>query len=101
MNSTKLLPMGTVVYLNGGKLEIMIVSRQPILNVDGNEIYFDYAGVSHTLGLNPDQIIYFNQENISELIFKGYAGENESRIQEVMREWVRNNPEIPKGVVSK
>lgn len=53
MNSNKLLPMGTVVYLNGGKLELMIVSRQPILNMDGTEVYFDYAGISHILGLDP------------------------------------------------
>ena len=101
MNSNKLLTMGTVVYLNGGKLEIMIVSRQPILNMDGTEVYFDYAGISHILGLDPKQIVYFNRENISEIVFTGYESENEDRLQDAFEEWRDNNPEIPKGKVEK
>ncbi|HEM2824863.1 DUF4176 domain-containing protein [Streptococcus suis] len=99
MELTKLLPMGTVVYLNGGKLEVMIVSRQPILKLDGHEVYFDYAGISQILGLDPEQIVYFNQENIKKVIFKGYESDNEERLQEAFVEWRENHPEIPKGKV--
>ncbi|HEM6183770.1 TPA: DUF4176 domain-containing protein [Streptococcus suis] len=99
MELTKLLPMGTVVYLNGGKLEVMIVSRQPILKLDGHEVYFDYAGISQILGLDPEQIVYFNQENIKKVIFKGYESDNEERLQEAFAEWRENHPEIPKGKV--
>ncbi|MGV3029846.1 DUF4176 domain-containing protein [Streptococcus suis] len=100
MELTKLLPMGTVVYLNGGKLEVMIVSRQPILNLDGNDVYFDYAGISQILGLDPEQIVYFNQENIKKVIFEGYESDNEERLQEAFAEWRDNHPEIPKGKVA-
>lgn len=98
--SKRLLTLGSVVFLEEGKLPVMIVTRQPILNLETGMCYFDYGGVNQLTGLSTDQAVYFNHDDISEILFEGYIGANEERIQTAMREWVLKNPTIPKGNVN-
>lgn len=99
MNDDKLLSLGSIVYLKRGKIALMIVSRQPVVDLGSERVYFDYAGVSQILGLETDKVVYFNKENISQVIFEGYVSEEEPRIQEALREWRESNNQISKGKV--
>lgn len=99
MSTQELLPLGSVVYLEEGKLALMIVSRQPLVDLGKGQIYFDYAAVSQILGLEPENIVYFNHENISKVVFTGYISDEEPRIQEAIAEWRDKHPDIPKGNV--
>lgn len=101
MSSYKLLPLGSVVYLEEGTIPVMIVLRQPVLNIRDEFYYLDYAGINQIVGLEPEKITYFNHEDISNVIFEGYVGEQEERIQQALAEWVLRHPKIPKGKVGK
>ena len=101
MSNNNLLPLGTVVYLNEGTVPLMIVLRRPVLNIDDKSIYFDYAAINQIIGLEPDKISYFNHENIDKIIFEGYAGKYEERLQEGYINWLEEHPEVEKGDVDK
>lgn len=100
MNQENLLPLGSVVYLKEGIVPLLIVARQPLLEL-GEEIYYvDYAGVNQLTGLsNIEEIAYFNQEDIREVLHEGYVSENEKTVLKALREWRENNLEVPKGAI--
>ena len=95
----KLLPLGSVVLLEGGNIPGLSISRQPILNLKSGVCYFDYGAVNQLTGLANDQAIYFNHEDIRQIMFEGYVGSNEESIQKSMLEWLADNPHISKGSV--
>lgn len=96
-----LLPLGSIVYLQEGVIPLMIITRQPLLEIEGETYYFDYAGVNQLSGLsNLDEIAYFNQENINEVQFRGYVGNSEDKVLRALSEWKRHN-NIQKGNVMK
>lgn len=99
MKIDRLLPLGSVVYLSEGIIPIMIGIRQPIIQLDSDQCYFDYAGFSQVTGINANEIAYFNNEDIRELVAEGYIGEEEKRIQMALSEWRDKNTVIPKGRV--
>lgn len=41
----ELLPLGSVVYLEGATSKLMIVGRGPIFESNGQNVYSDYVGV--------------------------------------------------------
>lgn len=92
------LPIGSVVRLNEGKIDLIIVSRQPVTVINGNKCFFDYAAVSQITGLTDDKIVFFNNENIEKVIFEGYYGSNEEKVIKAMENW-RLNTEIIKGEI--
>lgn len=93
--------IGTVVYLNEGNKKVMILNRGPIMEKNGKQYLFDYSGCVYPIGLVPEQILYFNEENIDKVVFEGYSDEEETRFQELYNNWIAGNSEkICKGNVS-
>ncbi|SFC10880.1 DUF4176 domain-containing protein [Streptococcus equinus] len=75
-----LLPIGSVVQLENGKVKLMIISRFPLYNNDGEIGYFDYSACLYPNGNVDNQAYFFNQENIEKVWFKGYIDENEEKL---------------------
>ncbi|MBC1936477.1 DUF4176 domain-containing protein [Listeria grandensis] len=94
-----LLSVGSVVYLNEGRVKIVIMTRYPLVEAENKKMYFDYMGSKFPEGLDPKQTIYFNEENIDSVVFEGYQDEEEKRYQVVLQELVKNS-EYEKGAVS-
>lgn len=61
-----ILPIGTIVYLSGGNQKVMILNRGAIIEQEGQDVLFDYTGALFPDGLNPEQVYYFNHEDIDE-----------------------------------
>ncbi len=40
---------------------------------------FDYTGALYPQGLDPEQVYYFNDEDIDEVVFEGFKDEDEER----------------------
>lgn len=100
MKTTNMLPLGSVVYLQEGVIPLMIVSRQPLLNLNNEVYYLDYAAVNQITGLtNTEEIAYFNHEDISSVLSEGFVGDNEERVLFALQEWREKNKDIPKGKV--
>ena len=76
----KILPLGSVVCLkNGDGTQLLIIARGSIVKQGWRkEVYFDYGAVLIPQGMsNPENVYFFNHENIKEIIFKGFVNEDE------------------------
>lgn len=83
----ELLPLGSIIYLEEATTKLMIVGRGPIFESDGENVYSDYVGIIYPEGINPDDAIFFNHENIEKVVFEGYKDEEEERFMEVYKSW--------------
>lgn len=83
------LPLGTLVYLENGTKKVMIVGRGAVMEDQdtGEDVYFDYMGTPYPEGIDPENAIFFNNENIDEVIFKGYEDNEEERFKKLYKEW--------------
>lgn len=100
MKQTNLLPLGSVVYMKEGIMPLLIVARQPILKMQEEIYYLDYAAVNQLTGLNNiEEIAYFNNEDIREILYQEYISKNEKTVLTALEEWKQNNLDIPKGKV--
>lgn len=97
-----MLPIGSIVYLKEGSQKIMILNRGPVVNEKDKNILYDYSGCKYPNGLNPNEVLYFNQENIDTILFNGYSDEDETRFEQLYGEWLNGEGKlIEKGMVSK
>jgi hypothetical protein len=94
-----MLPIGSIVYLNEGTSKLMILNRGPIIELDGEQKMFDYSACVYPQGLVVDSVLYFNEENIDEVIFEGFKDSDEDRFHSLYKQWLEEN-DINKGVVS-
>ncbi|KRN27863.1 DUF4176 domain-containing protein [Liquorilactobacillus mali] len=83
----ELLPLGSVVYLEEGTAKLMVVGRGAVFESDGETVYTDYVGVGYPKGINPKDTIYFNHENIDQVVFKGFVDEKEEHYMKVYKKW--------------
>ena len=72
MSERTALPIGSVVRVREGLEPVMIVNHCPVTEKDGKQGYFDFGAVSLPLGLINQNIIFFNKEDIDEVLFFGY-----------------------------
>ena len=86
-----LLPLGSIVYLADGNQKLVIIGRGMIIEQDGADVVFDYTGSVFPDGLNPEEIYYFNQEDIDEVIFEGYRNDEEERYVKLYADWREKN----------
>ncbi len=105
MNSYKerkfiMLPIGSIVYLKEGSRKVMILNRGALLETAGKQVIFDYSGCIYPVGLDAEQIFYFNEDNIDQVVFEGFKDEEENRYQELYQKWLeKEGASIPKGKV--
>jgi len=73
----QMLPIGSVVRLNGGEKDIMIIGFfQQKANYP--EVKYDYIAVGYPEGYLDMKLMFgFNHEDIEEVIFRGYEDEND------------------------
>ncbi|WP_077596324.1 DUF4176 domain-containing protein [Oceanobacillus kimchii] len=99
-----MLPIGSIVYLKEGTSKLMILNRAPILpteNEEQKDVMYDYSGCIYPQGLDPNNVLYFNEENIDKVVSEGYKDEEEERFQEIYDSWMKENGNtFEKGTVS-
>lgn len=96
-----MLPIGSIVYLKEGTSKIMILNRGPIIEQEEEHTMFDYAGCFYPQGLAPDNVFYFNDENVDEIVFEGYKDNEEDRFQKLLSDWKEENKDrFKKGEVA-
>ena len=47
-------------------------------------------GCLYPSGINPNNTIFFNQENIDRVVFKGFVDEEEERFIEIYQNWEKS-----------
>lgn len=83
----ELLPIGSVVLLEEGKKNLMIIGLLQ-RDEEGNE--YDYVGLMHPEGyINHESFFLFNQEDINRIIFIGCINADTqvyfSELKEIMK----------------
>ncbi len=75
----EILPLGSIVKLkNGDGTELLIVARASVVQEAFSEVYYDYGAVVIPQGLtSPEEVFFFNRENIDEVVFIGYCNASE------------------------
>ncbi|WP_269409908.1 DUF4176 domain-containing protein [Lentibacillus daqui] len=99
-----MLPIGSIVYLKEGTSKLMILNRGPILPSGETEegIWYDYSGCFYPQGLVSNNVFYFNEENIDEIVFEGFKDDEEERFQKIFHDRLKGNKaNIKKGSVTR
>lgn len=76
-NIDRLLPLGSVVIIEGGYRKYLIMSRALQVNVNGENHFFDYGACFYPEGLIGDKVMYFQNKDISKVVFEGYSDEDD------------------------
>lgn len=97
-----MLSIGSVVYLKEGSKKIMVLNRGPLVLVDEKTKMFDYSGCIYPVGLVPDEILYFNEDNVDKILFEGFVDEDEERFLEIYENWKNDNASnVERGSIDK
>ena len=76
-----MLPIGSVVRLEGGERYLMIYGR--IVCAEGSDKIYDYVSCPYPEGIaKDDDTIFFNREAIEQVLFIGFQDEQELRFRE-------------------
>ncbi|AXJ12903.1 DUF4176 domain-containing protein [Streptococcus pluranimalium] len=73
MTERRHLPIGTVVRVKDVDVNLMINSLFPIVNKSDKQGYFDFGAVTLPLGAVSEESIFFNKDDIDEIIYLGYV----------------------------
>ncbi len=92
-----MLPIGSIVYLSEGNQKMMVLNRGAIVEQNGEKVIFDYTGALYPNGLNPEQVYYFNDEDVDEVVFEGFKDEEEERFQALYKKWESKHSNLKKG----
>lgn len=93
----ELLPIGSVVMLEGGTQEMMIISRGLFMNHNGKNYYFDYGGVMYPEGLVDNQMGYFQHEDITQVLHEGYNNPANINLEMTITKFTQDHPELERG----
>lgn len=72
----------------------MVLNRGPVVKENGEDILYDYSGCIYPNGLNPEEVFYFNQDNIDTVLFEGY--DDEQRFVGLYEEWLETKGKLIK-----
>ncbi len=90
MDISKLLPIGSIVTLEGGDKKAMIFGVKQI--ADNEDAEYDYVGVLYPEGfLGGKYQFLFNHEDIKTIVFKGYEDEERKKFINGLSEYYSNN----------
>ena len=85
-NKQELLALGSIVVLKGVYKKLMIVGRMQLQGEE--EKLWDYLGVLYPEGyLGNDYTFLFNNEDIDEVIFKGYSDLEDEALKLAIRKY--------------
>ncbi len=82
-------PLGTIVKVAGNDKRFMITGRavSVVLKKGDKPKMFDYAAVLYPEGIG-NRHLYFQDSDISEVVFRGFADEEEERIMERLKDYL-------------
>lgn len=86
-----MLPLGSVVYLKNGTAKTIIINRGIFFEDNSNTKMFQYEGCLYPNGSNPQDRYYFNEEDIDEVIFRGYEDKLEENFQFEFKKWKKEH----------
>lgn len=93
------LPLGSVVYLEGGSRKVMIISRGLIVKNGDGLVFFDYSGVPYPHGLTDEHVAYFQHDSIVNVVFEGFRDSDDEMAVNAINKYIADHPELARGNV--
>lgn len=95
--SETLLPLGSVVRLKN-QTELIIIGRGSLVEQNQEPVYFEYTSVLVPTGYQQaDQLYFFNNSDIREVVFMGYKNDAELEFESNFYQLVKKSG-FKKGV---
>ena len=91
MDKMEFLPLGSVVTMKRMDGKFMIVSRGVLMPTGEETFFLDYRAVRWPLGMVDDQLAYFDQIAIKEVLFKGYDDDMNKLMNDRLNEYMEAN----------
>ena len=70
------LPIGTIVNVLDEPYDIAIIGQYSIIEKDGKKGYYDFVGAIIPVGYDAQNLLFFNKEDINNIVFLGYTDLN-------------------------
>ncbi len=84
------LPIGSIILLKGGTKKIMITGFCSIAQNNKHKLY-DYIGCYYPEGvINSDEVCMFNNDQISNILFKGFDNQEEVMLKDKLKDKLKN-----------
>ena len=99
MDKIDYVPLGSVIYLNGGSKKLLVVARAINVQNGGKQYYFDYGGVLYPEGITGDKMAYFNHSDISRVVFSGYNDDENQVMSDNINRYLEQHPDVLRGNV--
>lgn len=94
MDTSKYLPIGTVVLLKGATKKLMITGFCAIANNEEKKMY-DYSGFIYPEGMiNSNQVCLFDHTQIEKIYHFGLRNEEEKEFKEKMKEALKEKEQM-------
>lgn len=88
------LPIGSIVLLKNGDKKVMVTGFCTTPNDNKNKIY-DYSGCVYPEGvINSNEVCLFNNNQIAQVLFKGYENDEEIAFKKKLIDIITNNVKI-------
>lgn len=92
MNVNELLPIGSIVLLEGAEKKLMIFGVGQTQLEENKD--FDYIGVVYPEGnMGEGSQFLFNHSDIAEIVFRGYEDEERDNFLEMLNSYFEENKE--------
>ncbi len=98
MKKEDILPLGSVVQVEGETKKLMIVQRAMMTQLRDGEFYFDYGACFYPEGILGEELFYFNHENISNVVDKGVVTDEEELARNSVFRAYQNNKHKKKDI---
>ena len=102
MNQTKkkLLPLGSIVYLEEGNQKLHIIGRGITFDDPdtGEQVFTDYMATLYPQGWQNEDVLFFQHDNIDKVVFEGYSDEEEECYMEIYSEW-ESHLDVPRKTI--
>ncbi len=70
----KFLPLGSIIILKQTTQKLIIIARGMLVE----ESYYDYGAFLYPQGLIEDSLVYFNEDQISKVMFHGFTDDDDT-----------------------
>lgn len=78
----KLLPLGSIVNIEGGYRKYVIVARGLQVDIHGEKKFFDYGAAFYPDGVTGDRVMYFQNKDVRKVIFEGFSDDDDKLMVE-------------------
>lgn len=92
MKVRDLLPIGSVVTLEGGTKRVMIYGiAQKLMDDEGHEVSYDYISVPYPEGnMGPEFQYMFNHDQIAQIHYEGFTDAEHQAFVEEFSDYLEN-----------